>query len=134
MTARKRKNRPGDPEFSRRERQIMDILYRLGEATVGAVLRELPDPPSYSAIRSTMSILVDKGHAEYRMDRNRYVYSPTVSPGVARGRALAHVVETFFEASPTKVVSALLEDRDRLTDDELEELARLVEQARSEGR
>jgi len=112
----------------------MDILYRLGEATVGEVLEELPDPPSYSATRSTLSILVDKGHVDYRIERNRYVYSPTESTGSARGRALAHLVDTFFDASPTKVVSALLEDGERLTEAELDALARMIDEARKEGR
>jgi len=112
----------------------MDVVYRLGEATIGEILQELPDPPSYSAIRSTVSILANKGHLEYRLDRNRYVYSPTESAGVARGRALSHLVDTFFDASPKQVVSALLEDRERLTDDELDELARMIEKARREGR
>jgi predicted transcriptional regulator len=120
--------------LSRRERQIMDIVYRHGEATAAEILADLPDPPSYSAIRALLRILVDKEHLQHRADGPRYVYSPTLSRQTARARALAQVVTTFFDGSALKAASALLGSSQRkLTKSELDELSALIEAARKRG-
>ena len=87
------------PGLSRRERQIMDALYTLGEATVGEVMDRMPDPPSYSAVRATLRVLEEKGHAKHKQDGPRYLYLPTVSRDKAQSNALKHVVGTFFGGS-----------------------------------
>lgn len=120
--------------LSRRERQIMDIVYRRGEATAAQILTDLTDPPSYSAIRALLRILVDKRHLQHRADGPRYVYSPTVSRRQARSRALAQVVNTFFDGSALEAASALLGSSHRkLTKAELDELNELIEAARKRG-
>lgn len=120
--------------LSRRERQIMDIVYRRGEVTAAQILADLADPPSYSAIRALLRILVDKKHLQHREDGPRYVYSPTVRRQTARARALAQVVNTFFEGSALKAASALLGSSQRkLTETELDELSALIEAARKRG-
>jgi predicted transcriptional regulator len=121
-----------DP-LSRRERQIMDILYQRGTATANEVLAALPDPPSSSAIRTLLRILEDKGHARHRQQGPRYVYSPTQPPQNVAQHALTHVVRTFFGGSVEKVVAALVSESDgRLTDAELDRLTDLIDQARSQ--
>jgi BlaI family transcriptional regulator, penicillinase repressor len=120
--------------LSRRERQIMDIVYRRGEATAAQILDDLSDPPSYSAIRALLRILVDKNHLQHREDGPRYIYSPTVPRQTARARALAQVVNTFFDGSALKAASALLGSSQRkLTKSELDELSALVDAARKRG-
>ncbi len=122
-------------KLSARERQIMDVIYRRGEATVAEVRDGLTDPPSYSAVRGLMRILEEKGHLEHREDGRRYVYLPTVPRGHAQRSALDRVLKTFFAGSTSQAVAALLDmEADRLSDDDLGELAQLVEKARSEGR
>ncbi len=120
--------------LSRRERQIMDIVYRRGEATAAQILADLSDPPSYSAIRALLRILVDKKHLQHREDGPRYVYSPTLPRQTARARALAQVVNTFFDGSALKAASALLGSSQRkLTKAELGELRALIDAARKRG-
>jgi predicted transcriptional regulator len=121
-----------DP-LSRRERQIMDILYQRGSATANEVLAALPDPPSSSAIRTLLRILEEKGHARHSQDGARYVYSPT-RPRLNVGRnALSHVVQTFFGGNVEKVVAALVSEQDgRLSAEQLDRLAELIEQARAQ--
>ena len=120
--------------LSRRERQIMDIVYRRGEATAAQILDELSDPPSYSAIRALLRILVDKEHLLHREDGPRYVYSPTLPRQKARAHALAQVVNTFFDGSALKAASALLGSSQRkLTKSELDELSALIDAARKRG-
>jgi predicted transcriptional regulator len=120
--------------LSRRERQIMDIVYRRGQATAAQILAEMSDPPSYSAIRALLRILVDKKHLQHREDGRRYVYSPTVPRQKARARALARVVDTFFDGSALSAASALLGlSQRKLTKDELDELSALIEAARKRG-
>ena len=120
--------------LSRRERQIMNIVYRLGEATAAQILAEMEDPPSYSAIRALLRILVDKEHLQHREDGPRYMYAPTVSQQKARARALAHVVNTFFDGSSLQAASALLGASTRkLTEGELDELSAMIEAARKRG-
>ena len=120
--------------LSRRERQIMNIVYRLGEATAAQILAEMQDPPSYSAIRALLRILVDKEHLQHREDGPRYVYAPTVSQQKARARALAQVVNTFFDGSAMQAASALLGTATpKLSKGELDELSALIEAARKRG-
>lgn len=120
--------------LSRRERQIMDIVYRRGETTAAQILADMPDPPSYSAIRALLRILVDKKHLQHREDGPRYVYSPTLPRQTARARALAQVVNTFFDGSALKAASALLGSSQRkLTKVELDELDTLIDAARKRG-
>ena len=124
-----------DAPLSRRERQIMDIVYRRGHATAAEVRRDLADPPSYSAVRALLRILVDKGHLRHEQDGPRYVYLPTLSARKARSAALAQVVRTFFGGSPMQAVSALLDSsQGNLSSAELDELSALIESARRKGR
>jgi BlaI family transcriptional regulator, penicillinase repressor len=121
--------------LSRRERQVMDILFRRGEATVAEVMGDLPDPPTYSAVRSVLRILVGKDLVSHREDGPRYVYLPAVSPNRARDEALSHVVRTFFEGSTEQAMTALLRMSDtRLGDAEIDRLGELVKKARNSGR
>jgi predicted transcriptional regulator len=127
--------RPRVADLSRRERQIMSIVYRLGIATAAEVLALLDDPPSYSAVRSHLRILEEKGHLRHEQDGPRYVYLPTLSRDRARLGALRQVLQTFFDGSASQAVAALLDSSDRsLSGEELEQLAKVVEQARKEGR
>ncbi len=126
---------PSHHQLSRRERQIMDIIYRLGEATAAEVMENLPDPPSYSAVRALMRILEEKTHLRHRQEGPRYVYTPTVPLDAAKQSALKHVLSTFFEGSVSQAVAALLDlGRGDLTDAELERLARLIDLTQDEGR
>jgi len=119
--------------LSRRERQIMDIVYRRGEATAAQIRAAMPDPPSYSAIRALLRILVDKAHLQHREDGPRYVYSPTLPRQKARARALSQLVDTFFEGSALKAASALLGSSRKLSQDELDELSAQIDAARQRG-
>ena len=117
--------------LSRRERQIMDVVYRLGKATVQDVLDQLDDPPSYSSVRTLIRLLEGKGHLTHVADGNRYVYSPTQRKETARKSALRHLLDTFFDNSVENTVAALLDVKSKeLTDDELDRLTRLIEDAR----
>jgi predicted transcriptional regulator len=134
MTRRSR--RPAPPAaLGRRERQILEVVYRLGRATVAGVRAELPDPPTYSAVRGMLNLLKEKGHLRHEADGLRYVYLPVVSPAEARRSALAHVVRTFFAGSTAEAASALFDLPDgRLSREELARLSRLVKDAIKEGR
>jgi predicted transcriptional regulator len=121
--------------LSRRERQIMDVIYREGQATATEVLERLPDPPSYSAVRAMLRVLENKGHLRHVPDGTRYVYRPTLARDRAGRPALANVLETFFDGSTEKAVAALLDlSRKELSEEELDRLSELIEQARTEGR
>jgi BlaI family transcriptional regulator, penicillinase repressor len=121
--------------LSRRERQIMDIVYRLGQATVSEVMDELPDPPGYSAVRAMLRKLEGKGHLQHAESGARYVYEATIPRESASENALTRLLRTFFDDSPSKTVAALLDLKaDDLSDAELDELAGLIEQARGKGR
>ncbi len=121
--------------FSKREQEMMDIIYRLEQATAAEVRGEMADPPTYSSVRSTLAILERKGHLVHQFDGNRYVYRPTVQRETARISALDHLLATFFDGSAAEVVSALLESRQSdLSGADLDELSKLIEQARKEGR
>ena len=121
--------------LSRRERQIMDVLYRERKATAAEVLAALPDPPSYSAVRALLGVLETKGHARHIVEGTRYVYLPTLARERASRPALEGVLETFFDGSTEKAVAALLElSPTRLSEEELDRLSQLIDQARQEGR
>jgi BlaI family transcriptional regulator, penicillinase repressor len=117
----------GPNALARRERQIMDVLYKLERATVGQVLAALPDKPSYSTVRAQLRVLEQKGHLRHEEHGLKYVYFPAISRDVARRSALRHLVETFFEGSAERVVAALLGgEGSRLSAEELDRLARLI--------
>jgi BlaI family transcriptional regulator, penicillinase repressor len=119
--------------LSRRERQIMDVLYRAGRATAAEVQAGMPDAPSYSAVRTMLRILEEKGHVRHEPDGPRYVYIPTVGRDKARRSALKHVVNTFFEGSAAQVMAALFELSPRdLGDDEIARLRQLIDNAKQQ--
>jgi predicted transcriptional regulator len=120
--------------LSRRERQIMDILFREGRASAAEVQAALPDPPSYSAVRALLRILEEKGHISHVQEGQHYVFLPTQARHSAALSALQQVVQTFFSGSVEKAVSTLLSEADRpLSDDELTRLTELIEQAKQNG-
>ena len=120
--------------LSRRERQIMDLLFQRGRATAAEVQRGLPDPPSYSAVRAMLRILEEKGHVRHEQEGPRYVYVARVDRDKARHSALRHLVQTFFDGSAEQAVAALIDDSaGRLTDEELARMGRMIAKARKEG-
>lgn len=124
-----------EPRLSRRERQIMDVIYARGEATAAEVLAALPDPPSKTAVRTILRILEEKGHLKHKQQGLRYVYQPSRRRGPAGRSALQRVLHTFFDGSLEKAVAAHLGDSAaELSDDELARLAELIHQARKKGR
>lgn len=121
-------------DLSRRERQILDILYKHGRATSAEVQDGLPDPPSYSAVRALLRILEEKGHVRHEQDGPRYVYRPTIARDNAQKSALRHMLQTFFDGSAEQAISALLDDDStRLSRPELDRLAGLIDAARKSG-
>ncbi len=130
-----RTEKAGKKGLSRRERQIMDAIYRRGQATAAEVLEEIPEPPSYSAVRAMLRVLEEKGHLRHVQQGPRYVFLPTVPRDQARRSALQQLVRTFFDGSTEQTVAALLDLSDsKLSDAELKRLSRLIDQARKEGR
>jgi BlaI family penicillinase repressor len=126
--------KPTPTALSRRERQIMDVLYRLGRASVADVLNQLNGKKHYSTVRAQLRVLEEKGHIRHEEEGSRYVYLPTVPRDVARRSALRHLVETFFEGSTEKVVTALLgEEASQISPEELERLAHLIAKSKKEG-
>jgi predicted transcriptional regulator len=120
--------------LSRRERQIMDVLYRRGRATAAEVMDDLPGEPSSSTVRTQLRVLERKGHVRHEEEGLRYIYMPLLARNTARKSALRHLVETFFDGSAEKVVAAMLGgDGARLSDEELERIAALVARARKDG-
>ncbi len=121
----------GNISLSRRERQIMDVVYRLERATVQEVLDQLADPPSYSTVRALMRLLEEKGHLSHIADGNRYIYSPTQPKDKASKSALRHLLDTFFDNSVETAVAALLDVKSKdMTDDDLKRLRKLIDDAR----
>jgi predicted transcriptional regulator len=119
--------------LSRRERQIMDLLFQKGRASAVDVQQALPDPPSYSAVRALLRILEEKGHVTHVQDGARYVFTPRLDREKAKRSALRHLVETFFEGSAEQAMAALIDTHGRtLGDDELDRMATLIAQARKE--
>jgi BlaI family transcriptional regulator, penicillinase repressor len=121
-------------DLGRRERQIMDAIYQLGEASVSDVLARLPSPPSYSAVRTMIRLLEEKGFLRHRREGTKYVYRPTQSRKVASRSALTHLLNTFFGGSAADAMAAILDvSSENLNDDDLERLEQIIEQARKEG-
>ena len=121
--------------LSRRERQIMDIIYRMGSATAADVMENLPDPPSYSAVRALLKVLELKGHLKHRQDGPRYVFSAKLSREKAKRSALTHLLQTFFDGSTEEAVATLLDvSKSELSDADLDRLTQLIKQAKQEGR
>ncbi len=122
------------PPLSRRERQIMDVLYQRGQATAADVLDGLADAPSYSTVRTLLRVLLEKGHVRHTQDGPRYVYSPTVPRQQAMRRALQNVVATFFEGSAEKAMATLVDmASSKLSPAEVERLKSLIDRARTAG-
>jgi predicted transcriptional regulator len=122
-------------QLSRRERQIMDVIYRRGQATALDVIGEIPEPPSYSTIRALLVVLEKKGHLKHTKDGAKYLYAPVRSRQQAAKSALKRVLQTFFESSVEKAVAALLDSSDKkLSDQDLDRMAKLIEKARKENR
>src|SRR5438093_11898817 len=120
--------------LSRRERQIIDILYRRARATAAEVMEDLAGEPSYSTVRTQLRVLEEKGHVRHEEDGQRYVYLPAVPRRAARKSALKHLVETFFDGSGEKTVAALLGGEGaRVSDEELQRISQLIDRARKEG-
>jgi len=122
-------------QFGRRERQIMDAIYRLGRASVADVRESLSDPPSYSAVRAMLGFLEDKGYLRHEREGMKYVYLPTVDAKHARRSALQHMVKTFFNGSAAQAAAALIEMNDtQLSQHDVTRLSELIKKARQEGR
>jgi len=120
--------------LTRRERQIMDVLYRRTRATAAEVMGELPGEPNYSTVRTQLRVLEDKGHVRHEEEGGRYVYAPAVPRHAARKSALKHLVETFFDGSAEQVVAAVLGgEASRLSDEELDRVSAMIDKARKEG-
>ncbi len=125
----------GTQALTRRERQIMDILYRRGRATAHDVLEDIADPPTYSSVRALLRLLEERGHVKHAQEGQAYVYSPAVARGDARKSALAHLVRTFFAGSVEQAVATLVESsRTKLSAEELDRLADVIDRAKKEGR
>jgi predicted transcriptional regulator len=121
--------------LSRRERQIMNVVYQRGQATATEVMENMPEPPSYSAVRTMLRLLEEKGYLKHEQDGPRYVYIPTMSREKARQTALRQLMQTFFDDSTEQAVAALLDiSKSKLSNAELDKLSALIEQARKEGR
>ena len=124
-----------EPKLSRREREILEILYQRGKSNAAEVREAMADPPSYSAVRALLRVLEEKGHVRHQAEQLRYVYLPVVPRNKAKRSEVKRLLETFFEGSPEQVVAALLDvSSTRLNTDELDRMAALIEQARKEGR
>ncbi len=121
--------------LSRREREIMDILYRLGRGSAADVLEGMSEPPSYSAVRAMLRVLEEKGHVRHENEGLKYVFVPVVAREKAKISAVKHLVDTFFRDSPEQVVAALLDvSAKRLSREELDRMAAMIERAKKEGR
>ena len=122
------------PALARRERQIMDILYRRGRATAAEVMADLPGEPSYSTVRTQLRVLEGKGHVRHEEDGVRFIYLPAVARHAARKSALRHLVDTFFDGSPEKAVAALLGGEGaKLSEEQLQRVADMIDKARKDG-
>ena len=125
----------GEEGHSRREREIMAALYKLGRGTAAQILEEIPDPPSYTAIRTLLTILEKKGHVRHEADGPRYVYEPKVARGEMGQRAIGSLLKTFYDNSVSDAVAAMLSSEDtKVSSEELDRLAKLIAKARQEGR
>lgn len=121
--------------LSRREREIMDILYQRGKSSASEVREAMANPPSYSAVRAMLRVLEDKGHVRHQAEGLKYVYLPTVARDKAKRSAVKHLLDTFFSDSPEQIVAALLDvSSTRLTREELDRMAEMIEKAKREGK
>jgi predicted transcriptional regulator len=121
--------------LSRRERQIMDVVYRRGHATAAEIHEGLPDPPCAAAVRTQLRILEDKGHLRHEKDGARHIYYPTVAPSIAQKSAVKHLLGTFFNGSRAAAVAALLEESDRpLSNEERQQITSAIRRLRAEGK
>ncbi len=121
--------------LSRRERQIMDLLYRHGRLPAAEVREQLPEQPSYSTVRALLRVLEEKGHVTHVEEDQRYIYMPTVPAESAKKSAVRHLLDTFFGGSAEQAMAALLDEKaGELSNDELERLEAMIEKARAEGR
>jgi predicted transcriptional regulator len=128
------KNLGSQPALGHRERQIMDAVFRLGEASVAEVLEVLPDPPTYSTVRKMMSLLEEKGLLKHRCERTKYIYQPLQSHKAAHRSAIKHLLATFFSGSATDAVNAILDvSSDKLRKEDFERLRQMIDQARERG-
>lgn len=122
-------------KLSRRERQIMDVLYRMGRATAAEVHQAIPDPPGYSAVRAMLRVLEEKKHIRHEEKDLRYVFIPVVPRDKARRSAVRHLLDTFFDGSPEQAVATLLDvSSDKLSEEKFDQLTALIEKAKQEGR
>lgn len=127
-------SKPNLQHLSRRERQIMDAVFRLGKATAAEIVANIPDPPTRDAVRRMIRILEEKGFLTHEEDGPRYIYKPTVKPEKAQKSALDHVVQTYFKGSVANAIASLLESSsESIPDDELETIVNLIEKANREG-
>jgi BlaI family transcriptional regulator, penicillinase repressor len=121
-------------QLSRRERQIMDVIYKLGKATAAEIHERLPDQPTYSTVRAKLRVLEEKGFVRHQEQGPRYVFTPTTAPDKARRSALQHLVDTFFGGSAEQVVATLIDSSAaKMSDQELDRLSRMIEKARKDG-
>ncbi|HWD27815.1 MAG TPA: BlaI/MecI/CopY family transcriptional regulator [Rhizomicrobium sp.] len=135
MVRKAKKTAEKTGSFSRREREIMEALYKLGKATTAQILEQIPDPPTYTAIRTQLSILEKKGHVRHTSDGTRYIYEPLVGREQMGRRAIDTLLTTFFDNSVERAVAALITRKDsEISNDELERLQTLIEKAKKEGR
>ncbi len=133
MSTGRKKDAPSKDGFSRREREIMDALYALGKASAAQILERMDDPPTYTAIRTHLTILEKKGHVRHESDGTRYIYEPRVAREQMGKRAIDTLLKTFYGNSVERVVAALLDHED-VAPDALDRLAKLIDKAREEGR
>ena len=132
--ARSKNGQEPHAQLSRRERQIMDVIYKRGRATASDVQRDLPEEPNYSTVRAQLRVLEEKGYLRHEEQGLRYVFLPTIAREQARQSALKRVVDTFFDGSAEQVVAALLDGRaGKISDQELDRLSELIDKARKEG-
>ena len=122
------------PALSRREKQILDVIYRLGRATAAEVHAQIEDAPTYTTVRGLLRVLESKGHIRHEEDGARYIYLPNVKKGQAGRSELAHVVQTFFDGSPSRAMAAILGSERTLDEQELDRLSELIERARRKER
>lgn len=129
------KNREKDDGLSRRERQIMDALYRLGKASGPEIRDAMPNPPTYTAVRTQLTILQEKGHVKFERDGAKYIYEPVVPRDEMAKSVIANVVDNFFGGSVERVVATLVDNEEaNLSDDDLARLSEIIENARRQGR
>lgn len=135
MAKKSKKTKKVITDLSRRERQIMDVIYRQGSATAAEVREQMPDPPSYSSVRALLRVLEEKGVLKHKQQGPRYLFMPTVRREKAKASALKHMMQTFFDDSAENVIAALMDiSSSKLSEEEYKRLSEMIEQARREGK